>query len=506
VSHRGLAVSESALAEIDKSAADHRERRATETVMRIWVLGLLTCIACGDSKPDVNTPDGATPDAAIDAPAGPLGDILDELRAIPGLTVNEESTMLAGYRFFVMEYDQPVDHKNPSGQRFKQRMTLLHRDYSAPTVAYNSGYFVSTRGGRSQITILTEGNQLSMEYRYFSPSRPDPADWTKLDIEQAANDQHRITQALKVRIYRDNKWLTTGASKGGMTSLFHRRFFPDDVDGTVAYVAPIDYPEDAVASPTNRYFVFLENVGTDATCRQKLKDFQNTVLARRTVMKTKMAALATYTQILGADRALEFAVEELPFIFWQYGGQSRCAGIPATTATDDAVFKFFDDTIDVTSYGDADLEAYLPYYHQSASQLGYPAADESYLNGLMYPGEDTAAAYVKSVAVPTYDNGVAMHDVQDWIASSGAHIMLIYGQNDPWSAGAVSLGNATDSFKFIAPNGNHGSSIANLGSTDADAATAAVLRWAGLAMKGKQHLDTQERTLEQDELALRHHR
>jgi hypothetical protein len=480
--------------------------------MRIWVLCLLTCIACGDSKSG-DGPDAATPtaDAAVDASNAPLGDILDELNAIPGLTATEQTTMLDGYRFFAMEYEQPVDHKNPGGQKFKQRMTLLHRDYSAPTVGHNSGYFVSTRGGRSQITVLMNGNQLSMEHRFFSPSRPEPADWTKLNIEQAANDQHRITQALKARIYK-GKWLTTGASKGGMTSLFHRRFFPDDVDGTVAYVAPIDYPEDAVASPTNRYFVFLENVGTDATCRQRLKDFQNLVLARRTAMKAKMTAVpnTSYSNVLGLDRALEFAVEELPFIFWQYGSQNRCNSIPASTATDDAVFKFFDDTIDVTSYADADITAFLPYYHQSASQLGYPAADESYLSGLMYPGEDTAASYIPSaVTPPTYDNGTAMHDVQDWIASSGAHIMLIYGQNDPWSAGAVSLGDATDSFKYIAPNGNHGSSIANLMSADAEAATATVLRWGGVAMKttqGSQQLLTTERTLEQDELMLRRRR
>ena len=35
---------------------------------------------------------------------------------------------------------------------------------------------------------------------------------------------------------------------------------PDDVDATVAYVAPIDYPEDAVQSPTNRYIAFLTGV------------------------------------------------------------------------------------------------------------------------------------------------------------------------------------------------------------------------------------------------------
>ena len=467
------------------------------------MLGLVVLFACGDSK-SAQPPDAGTPDVPADAPDGPLGDILDELRAIPGLSVTEESTMLEGYRFFVMDYDQPVDHDDPAGPHFQQRLTLLHRAYAAPVVVYNSGYFVSTRGSRTQIAVLTDANQLSMEYRYFGPSRPEPADWTKLDIRQAAADQHQITEALKARIYAANKWLTTGASKGGMTSLFHRRFFPDDVDATVAFVAPIDYPEDAVQSPENRYIQFLDNVGTDPVCRQKLKDFQNTALARRDAMKTRMRQEATFTAILGEDRALEFAVEELPFIFWQYGGQSGCPAIPGTGASDDAVFAFLDEIVSVASYADDDLTAYLPYYHQSATQLGYPISDESYLAGLLYPGDDTARAYIPpSIPTPAYDDGAAMHDVQAWLATSGERIMLIYGQNDPWSAGAVDLGDAADSFKFIAPGGNHGSSIANLASEDAGTATAAVMRWAGLPAHAKRPFATHERTAEQIELALR---
>jgi len=474
----------------------------------ILSLGLVGWVACGDDGAS-SAPDAAVEvDAAVDASVAPLGDILDELRAIPGLEATEGTTMLPGYRFFELQYDQPVDHHNPTGPHFKQRLTLLHHDYASPIVAYNSGYFVSTRASRSQLTQIVDGNQLSFEHRYFAPSRPDPADWSKLTIEQAANDQHRVIQALKARIYRDNKWLTTGASKGGMTSLFHRRFFPGDVDGTVALVAPFDYPADAVASPTNRYFVFLENVGTDPACRQKLKDFQNLALSRRAAMKTRMEADATFTQILGEDRALEFAVEELPFIFWQYGSQSRCAQIPAATATDDAVYKFLDDTVGVAAYGDQDVLDFLPYYHQSATQLGYPAADESYLVGLMFPNQDTAAAYIPAgVSVPAYDNGAAMQDVQSWISTSGERIMLIYGQNDPWTAGAVSLGAATDSFKFISPNGNHGSSIGTLAQADQATALAAVQRWAGVATFAARHrIDPTEETSESIDLARRHRR
>jgi hypothetical protein len=470
--------------------------------MRICVLGLLAgvLVACGSDP--VDSPDGGGDDANTTPP----GDILAELQAIPGMAVEEQPTMLEGYRFFILEYQQPVDHHDPASPMFAQRMTLLHRDYAAPMVVQNSGYFVSTRGNRSQITQIIEGNQLSMEYRFFTPSRPEPADWSKLTIEQAASDQHRITEVLKQRLYQ-GKWLTTGASKGGMTSLFHRRFFPADVDATVAFVAPIDYPEDAVQSPTNRYIVFLDNVGTDPTCRQRLKDFQNLALARRDAMKTRMRQVASFTEILGEDRALEFAVEELPFIFWQYGSQSRCSAIPNSTATDAAVFKFLDDTVSVGAYGDADLTAFLPYYHQSATQLGYPIDDESYLVGLLHPGEDTARAYIPTT-IPTgaYDDGAAMRDVQAWLGSSAERVMLIYGQYDPWSAGAAEIGTSQDSFKFIAPAGNHGSSIATLASADSDLATATVMRWAGLAAKPAAKPAAAEQTTEAEELALRRRR
>ena len=71
---------------------------------------------------------------------------------------------------------------------------------------------------------------------------------------------------------------------------------------------------------------------------------------------------------------------------------------------------------------------------------------------------------------------------------------------------AVSLGNATDSFKYISPGGNHGSSIATLAQADQDAAVATVMRWAGLAMKPKTRSLSTERTVEQDEFALRRRR
>jgi hypothetical protein len=225
-------------------------------------------------------------------------------------------------------------------------------------------------------------------------------------------------------------------------------------------------------------------------------------------MKTRMRQQASFAAILGEDRALEFAVEEMPFIFWQYGGPEFCSDIPATSASDATVFGFLDDVVSVASYGDDDLLGFLPYYHQSATQLGYPISDESYLVGLMFPNQDTARAYVPAeIPVGPYDDGAAMRDVQSWIASSGSEIMLIYGQYDPWTAGAVDLGGATDSFKFVAPGGNHGSSIASLVDAEQTTAVDAVLRWAGRpSEKPGERVPAHEPTVERDEFLARRRR
>src|SRR3954468_5999079 len=130
------------------------------------------------------------------------------------------------------ELTQPVDHRHPSKGTFQQRITVLHKDVSRPTVFYTGGYNVSTTPSRREPTQIVDGNQVSLEYRYFTPSRPAPADWSKLDIWQAASDQHRIFKALK-KIYSRN-WISTGGSKGGMTATYYERFYPRDMDGVVA--------------------------------------------------------------------------------------------------------------------------------------------------------------------------------------------------------------------------------------------------------------------------------
>ena len=107
--------------------------------------------------------------------------------------------------------------------------------------------------------------------------------------------------------------------------------------------------------------------------------------------------------------------------------------------------------------------------------------DESNVSDLLlYPGTDTPETYVAAGIPLAFDPG-AMIDIDTWVRTSGAQLLFVYGEDDPWSAGAFEVGNAVDSYRYYAPGGNHGSGILDLQAADRDAATAAVRRWAGLS-------------------------
>ncbi|WAS90215.1 S28 family serine protease [Nannocystis punicea] len=435
-----------------------------------------TTTTTGETSTGEPTTTGGEPTTTTGEPTTTTGgdvDILEQLTAIDGLWVDELPTPIAGYRLFTMLYEQPADHDAQGGPSFNQRMTLLHRDVDAPLVIVTAGYNINTKqAALGEPATMVGANQLTVEHRFFEESRPSMADWTKLDIRQAASDHHRIAAALHP-LY-PGRWLATGASKGGLAALYFRRFFPDDVDGTIAYVAPYSREE---SDP--RYGDFLATVGDEA-CRQALRDVQREVLLRRSAMLERMAAVdATYT-LFGVDEVLETAALDLPFAFWQYQSASLCASVPTAVASDDEVWAFLKKVSEPSS--DADLLRVEPYYWQAATQLGGVQCDESGVADLLlFPGFNEARNFIVPGPGKTpgpYDPAAAQ-DVADWLASAGERLLFVYGESDPWTAGAFELGDAVDSYLFTAPGTNHGALIADLDDADRAQAVAAVEAWAG---------------------------
>ncbi|MGE0871719.1 MAG: S28 family serine protease [Kofleriaceae bacterium] len=400
----------------------------------------------------------------------------DSLFAIPNATVVQEETDTPGYTHYVLRFTQPVDHADPAGPTFEQRVSLIHRDTDAPLIVYTTGYADYITDSPSELTLILQANQVSIEHRYFGESRPANPDWSKLTIEQMANDQHVIIDALHDVFH--GAFVTTGASKGGMTAVYHRRFFPDDVDATVPYVAPQSF-----GAPDPRYIAFVDNIG-EPTCRNAVRAVATELLAnRRPAVLSFAEADATdrdlaYTRI-AIGPAVESAIVSLEWTFWQYFGAPWCSDVPATDASDATLWGFLDMVSPVSDNSDGAIAPFEAYYYQAYAQLGYPDSSAAYLDPyLMYSDDDYDLALPE---IPVFDGGAAMHDIDDWVQGEGSRLLFIYGQWDPWTGGQFELGDATDSLRLVQSQGTHGARIQRLAASDQQAVFAKLQAWTGVA-------------------------
>ncbi|MTE19136.1 aminopeptidase [Streptomyces sp. TRM43335] len=423
---------------------------------------------------------GASPRAtSVGGGAAKTGgaDVGERIAAIPGMRLIEEKPV-EGYRFFVLDYRQPVDHRKPREGTFRQRLTVLHKGEDRPTVFHTSGYGLNTAPARSEPTRMIDGNQVSLEHRFFAPSRPEPADWSKLDIRQAADDQHRVFRALH-RIY-GAEWISTGASKGGMTATYYRRFHPNDMDGTVAYVAPNDVND----REDSAYDEFFATVST-AECRERLNAAQREVFVRRAEIVDRYEAWAaaegrTFEVVGSADRAFENVGLDLVWAWWQYGSGSDCDEVPPVDASTDELYDFVDRVSGFSFYTDQGLEYYTPYFHQAGTELGSPSFATPHLEGLLrHPGIYEPRTYVPRDIPMSFDSK-AMRDVDRWVRGDCERMLFVYGENDPWGAEPFRPGRGSeDCHVLTAPGADHGANIAALEADDRAVATDALLRWAG---------------------------
>jgi hypothetical protein len=409
-------------------------------------------------------------------------DIKDRLLAVPGISLIEEKPVSTpGYRFFVLNFTQPVDHRRPKGATFQQRITVLHKDVARPTVLFTSGYYVNTEPARSEPTRIADANQVSMEYRFFEPSRPQPADWDDLNIWQAATDEHRIFKALKP-IFNKN-WLATGGSKGGMTATYYQRFYPHDMNGTVPYVAP----NDVINWEDSRYDRFFAKVGPE-DCRERAQALQREALVRRAALRPKfhdyLVENELTVKIIGSeDKAFEGAVLDFNFVFWQYYGVDYCDALPAaSTISDQDLFTLIDTYNPWNEYADQGIEPYIPYYYQAGTQLGWPDITFPWIERKLqrYPYQPPRAVVPRSI--PMHFEPTAMLRIDNWVRHHARNTLYVYGQNDPWGSERFRVDRgAKNSYVFTVPNGTHGSNVAGLAPADRDVATAKILEWAGVA-------------------------
>lgn len=401
-------------------------------------------------------------------------DILDKLRSLPDIVVTEIDPHYGYPRAFQIDVLQYVDHRSTSGQTFLQRVYLSHSGESSPMVFAPSGY-ESIPESNQEIARVLGANCLAVTHRYFEGSKPNPLDWKYLTIEQAAADHHRIVTLFK-QIY-GGIWISSGASKSGETVLHHRRFYPNDVQATIAYVAPILFdPHD------QRVLQFLDTVGDEA-CRNRIKEFQRRLLEKRDEIMTYLRQYfqqSNLTVSMDMNAVFEYAVIDYAFLFWQYH-KLDCSSIPDTGASVEEMFDHFKEVGLLTRFSDKNISFYEPYCYQCMTEIGGAAFWVDHLRDLLlYVKEPTNGDFAPKNVQCVY-NPAIVTDILHWLQTEGNNIIYIYGSIDPWTAGAIELTGETNALKIIQEGGDHRIKIADL--DDAAVVYATLEQWLGIPVR-----------------------
>ncbi|MCF0183069.1 MAG: aminopeptidase [Bacteroidaceae bacterium] len=395
--------------------------------------------------------------------ASELTDRLAKIKSITSVTELQSEIFAEKYS---VSFSQPLDYSNPKAGSFNHRVVIMHRGFDRPTVMVTEGYeaaYALSPKYDEEIARHLNANIVFVEHRYFLESTPELRNWDYLTVENAMNDLHDI-RTLLAPIY-DKKWLATGISKGGSTTMYYRAYFPDDVDASVPYVGPMN-----TGVQDGRHEIFLrQSAGTPAQ-RAALREFQIALLKRKPALMPlfdSYIAEKGYKFKLESKYIYDYCVLEFPFAYWQWGKSVH--KLPSIESDDETLFKFFVEECGPDYFCVPEQNRHLSFFVQAAKELGYYGYDimpftqwldvkstKNYLAEIFLPKELEDVKY----------DGTANTKTLNFIKDNDVTMLFVYGECDPWSATGtcdwLDCSQKKNMHMFIDPNGSHLSRIGTM--------------------------------------------
>ncbi|MCJ7587016.1 MAG: peptidase [Candidatus Aminicenantes bacterium] len=407
----------------------------------------------------------------------PDSELARKIRSLPGVvevraTRFDEKQFQEAYEVMV---EQPLDHQNPGADKFRQRVFVSHAGYNKPVVLVTEGYAVyGNRAG--ELTHLLGANQINVEHRFFGKSVPPEKKWTFLTVKQSADDLHAIVSALKT-LY-PGKWASTGVSKGGQTALFYKCFYPDDVDATVPYSAPIN-----VAQEDPRLYRFLETEGDEAT-RARVRGYQGAMFKREDellLLVKEWAEKMKWTTGLGLSEAYEYGILEYSFGFWQ-SGSIKPSEIPAPDAPAATLFAHYKKANTFFYYTDQGQQAFELFMYQAFTEIGYYNYNIADFKDVMKTLKNPTNRVLCPKGVEIVFNPATMDFVYRFLQYEAANVLYIYGELDTWGATQVPLIGRTNAVKIVVKGGHHGAGFRDFSPEQKELFYTSLERWLNLKL------------------------
>jgi hypothetical protein len=260
-----------------------------------------------------------------------------------------------------------------------------------------------------------------------------------------------------------------------MTAIFHRRFYPDDVAGTIAYVAPI-----TLGREDHRYLEFFEQVASPS-CRDQIHGVQRSALVRRSDIIALYQATHVEPEfgiIGGIAGAYESTVVHME---WQAASSTSCP-VTGEVLSDEELLELLLTFGFGSGYTDEQLTSYGPYYYQVENQLSGGITPTDHLTDLL---ENAESGYFErlfpGVPKPSFDP-MAMQGILDWIHEDAEQMIFVYGSRDPFTAARVGIDNSDESrdlHELLVSEGGHGSSLRHLPTGERELACFWITNWSG---------------------------
>jgi hypothetical protein len=385
---------------------------------------------------------------------GSLDDFLNRKEIKEVRAIQNESTF---ERILEVMIEQPLDHRNPHGETFTQRVYISHADPSLPVVLITAGYDAKYYY-TSEITAELRCNQVMVEHRFFGRSVPDSLDWTYLDTWQAASDHHRIVTLFKE--LSPAKWISTGISKGGQTVMYHSYYYPEDVDARVPYVAPLNYGVE-----DERIYSFLEDVGSSRE-RRKVHKFQKMALKKQDQYLDAFKEFSrengyTYELVGGFEKAYEYCVLEYSFAYWQWG-YVPSRKIPGKAAKSQEIIEHMNQVAGFDYFSDQFIVEFRPFFYQALTEMGYYGYDLEAFGKYLQHVDNPIFTFTMPEDVDLIFNEELSYEIQQYLSEDAENYIFIYGEYDTWSATAVTSIGDSKSKIFFKEGGSHRTRIRNL--------------------------------------------
>lgn len=395
-------------------------------------------------------------------------EFMKSLCALPGVSDVKKLETTCFPEKYVLKIRQNLDTDNAEAGTFSQRIIVGYVGEDRPTVIVTEGYnadYAMSPSYIEELSDLFDANMVFCEYRYFGESMPKPTDWNFLTVENSLGDLHNVNTTFR-KLFK-GKWISTGISKGGQTTMFYRTYYPNDVDVSVSYVAPLNKSvEDGRHEPFLR-----DEVGTKKE-RKAVHNAQLEMFKRKSSlveMLEKKVKADGLNFNLPLDEIFDYELMEYPFAFWQWG--TPVSEIPSSKDSDEV---WFEHLMKVSGPDYFSVPGrYLSFNMQALRELGYYgyeidpdfkkycsiSSTKDYLRRLMIP--ESMGEWRNVSFDPTLYNKTV-----EYLKNNDPKHIFIYGEIDPWTASGVAgwldCSGKQNMRVYVQPRGSHKARIGNM--------------------------------------------